>query len=85
MSSRSLYPIGPVQDKDGNVSPAYQQVFTLWGSFVTAGRQAGATADRPTSGLWVGRQWFDTTLGYPVWVKQVNPTVVWVNASGIAV
>lgn len=85
MTSRALYPIGPVQDKDGNLAPAWQQVFTLWGAFVTAGKQSGPTADRPTSGLWVGRTYFDTDLGVPVWVKAVSPTVVWANATGMAV
>lgn len=27
----------------------------------------GPTAQRPTEGLWVGRPYFDTTLGEPVW------------------
>ena len=28
---------------------------------------SGATASRPSSGNWTGRQYFDTTLGKPVW------------------
>ena len=28
---------------------------------------SGATASRPSSGNWIGRQYFDTTLGKPVW------------------
>ena len=45
---------------------------------------SGTTADRPTSGLWVGRMYFDTTLGKPVWVKSLSP-VTWVDATGASV
>lgn len=44
-------------------------------------QQSGATTDRPTSVLWVGRRYFDTDLGIPVWVQSVRPTV-WVDATG---
>lgn len=44
-------------------------------------QQSGVTADRPDSLLWIGRYFFDTTLGKPIWVKSVNPTV-WVDGVG---
>jgi hypothetical protein len=63
----------------------------VWGSWVTRVHnavsslyQSGTTADRPTSLLWLGRVYFDTTLGYPVWVQSVRPTV-WVDAAGTPV
>ena len=43
--------------------------------------QSGVTGDRPTSDLWVGRQYFDTTLGFPVWYDGTN----WVDATGATV
>lgn len=46
--------------------------------------ESGTTANRPTTDLWVGRQYFDTTLGYPVFVKSLGPTV-WVNGAGTTV
>jgi hypothetical protein len=49
-----------------------------------AGQQANTTANRPTTGLWVGRIFFDTTLTKPIWVKQVSPAV-WVDATGTVV
>lgn len=49
-----------------------------------ANQQAGATAARPTSRLWIGRRYFDETLGKPVYVKSVKPAV-WVDASGAVV
>lgn len=50
----------------------------------------GNTAARPIhnpargSTLYVGQQYFDTTLGYPVYVSSLNPTV-WVNGAGAVV
>lgn len=45
----------------------------------------GTTAKRPTLNLYIGLQYFDTTLGYPVFVKRVSPSIIWVNASGTPV
>ena len=83
--SRTLQPNGKLLDDQGNVTPAFLQVWTLWGDFVTAGKQSGVTADRPTQGLWVGRTYFDTTLNKPVWVKTATGTPVWVDATGAVV
>ena len=46
-----------------------------------AAQQSGTTANRPTSRLWVGRPYLDTTLNLPIWVKTTNP-VVWIDAAG---
>ncbi len=51
---------------------------------VSATTQHGTTADRPTTLLWIGRRYFDDTLGLPVYVKSVRP-VVWVNGAGAPV
>lgn len=40
--------------------------------------ESGATADRPVKGLWVGRMYFDTTLGQPIWYDGSD----WVDATG---
>lgn len=56
----------------------FDQVFAV----VFAAQQSGTTADRPTKGLWTGRTYYDTTLNKPVWIKQVRPAVVWVDATG---
>ena len=42
---------------------------------------AGATADRPAAGLYVGQYYFDTDLGIPIWYDGTN----WVDASGAVV
>jgi len=44
----------------------------------------GTTAHRPTKGLYVGRFYYDTTLGKPIWLHSVNPTV-WHDGSGASV
>lgn len=42
---------------------------------------SGTTAARPTTSLQVGQQYFDTTLGIPIFWNGTN----WVNASGTTV
>jgi hypothetical protein len=72
-------------DAQGLPSLAWSQLFTRWHRIITAAAQSGVTANRPASLLWIGRPYFDTTLGKPIWVKQVNPSVVWVDAAGTSV
>jgi hypothetical protein len=43
--------------------------------------QSGVTANRPDKVLWIGRRYFDTTLGKPVYLKSINPSV-WVDGVG---
>ena len=67
---------------------------TDWASFLHSLQQtafnisrSGPTASRPTStldGRWIGMNFFDTTLGKPIWLKSVNADV-WVDATGAAV
>jgi len=48
----------------------------------------GATSNRPTSDNFIGRPFFDTALGIPVWISNIDATtkaVTWVNASGASV
>lgn len=33
----------------------------------------------------LNQEFFDLTLGEPIWAKQVSPTVIWVNAAGVQV
>lgn len=44
----------------------------------------GTTANRPTTNLFVNRPYLDETLGRPIWLKSVNPTV-WIDATGAPV
>lgn len=56
-------------------------LLNLWSQVETG---SGVTADRPTKNLFVGKQWYDTTLNIPIWLRSVRPTV-WRNASGAVV
>ncbi len=51
-------------------------------------KASGTTANRPAGSmgfpLWVGYYYFDTTLGKPIWLTSLSPTV-WVDATGGAV
>ena len=44
-------------------------------------QQSGTTAQRPTTYLWVGRTYFDTTLTRPIWYTGAN----WIKADGTVV
>lgn len=57
----------------------FMQVFRI----CFAVQQSGTTAQRPTSQLWIGRTYFDTTLNKPVWVN--SSATGWVDADGSAV
>lgn len=42
---------------------------------------SGTTAQRPTAALYIGQRYYDTTLGKPIWVQSLGPTV-WADATG---
>jgi hypothetical protein len=67
-----------LQDEMGKVSPMWQRFFSSAFSILTALQSSGTTAQRPTKGLWIGRPYFDTTLGYSI---NYNGTV-WVDGAG---
>ena len=45
---------------------------------LAAAEQASTTANRPTSNMWIGMPYFDTTLGIPIWWDGTN----WIDAAG---
>ena len=74
-------------NKDGNFTPPWSGWFSRV-QFILLGIGAtGTTAQRPTDGtmLWVGYEYFDSTLGFPIWASAVTPTVVWVRYDGTVV
>ena len=75
----------PVTDKSGALTPVWFAWFNSVFTWCQGMGQSGATAARPTKGLFIGRDYFDTTLGYKVTVKAVSPSVVWVNGAGAVV
>ena len=77
-----------LSDRSGLINPSYRTWFASIQTWLGPQGRTGATGARPQVGLYPGLQYFDTTLGYPVFVKTVgtnkpgNATTVWVNASG---
>jgi hypothetical protein len=77
----------PIADPSGKVDISWLQWFSRVSAIVNANQQAGTTANRPVRGNWIGRRYFDTTLGKPVFVRSVDTTVsppvtTWVDGAG---
>lgn len=81
MSSPFELPDATLVDDQGRATTGWLQVFSRWQRVILAAQQSGTTANRPTSLLWVGRRFYDTTLNKPVWVSSVSP-VTWRDAAG---
>lgn len=74
----------PLQNKLESSNQAWVIWFEKVRSRASAISESGTTANRPNKGLWVGRPYFDTDLGYIIHLKSVNPSV-WVNGAGTTV
>jgi hypothetical protein len=80
MSAYDL-PKGAPLDAEGNWTPPWAQWLTRTHSAVVTLQLDGTTAQRPDRLLWVGRFYYDTDLGMPIWLHAINP-VVWHDAAG---
>ena len=62
---------------------AFRLYFTQIDNFTRANANVryGTTAQRPAVGQLIGQQYFDTTLGIPIWYNGTK----WVNSSGTVV
>lgn len=69
---------GGVQGDDGQIVLGWANYFSAVFQLLTAMTQSGTTAKRPTTFLWAGRNYFDTTLGLPIFYKGPG----WVKADG---
>ena len=68
------------------LSPAYIEFLTGVYEGVQATQSSVTTADRPTKNLFIGRFYFDTSLGArgkPIWISKDGST--WIDATGAAV
>jgi hypothetical protein len=52
--------------------------FTVLWQIAFAAGQSGTTANRPDKDLWIGRTYFDESLGIPIWYDGTQ----WVDATG---
>ncbi len=80
MALINLPPIRGLENSFPWLAEWFMQVYRLCFSI----QESGITANRPIKSLWVGRMYFDTTLGIPIWLKDVA-TLDWVDASGASV
>ena len=78
-----IAPVEYTQAYQDQMNNALRLYFNQIDNFTQAlsGTQSGTTAQRPGVSLHIGQQYFDTTLGIPIWWEGTN----WVNASGTAV
>jgi hypothetical protein len=87
-------PINPIPttpiivDETRSLTPLYQAFFSSIHDWLGPVGLSGTTAQRPVNTpqnrLYVGQMYFDASLGVPVFVRSLNPTV-WVNAAGAVV
>lgn len=74
-----------IVDKNGRLTMEWQAFLSSLHDYAGPLGNSGATANRPidstTNPLYLGQAYFDTTLGYMVYVKSRNPTV-WVDGGG---
>ena len=87
---RVQLPAGPVVEVSGerpHNNTDWITFFSVLQMIAFASTRSGTTAQRPTSatpGRWIGEPYFDTTLGFTIWLKSVGPDV-WVNSAGASV
>lgn len=73
-----IAPPNNVPVAEGVMPPAWREWFARVG--MLSNGDSGTTANRPTKGLYLGKSYFDTDLGYPVYLQSVNPSV-WASGS----
>jgi len=75
-------------DSKGVLTPIYQAFISSIHDWLGPVGLSGTTAKRPVNTpqnfVYVGQMYFDTSLGKPVFVKSLNPTV-WVDGAGAVV
>lgn len=80
--------LSPVTQPDSDIaSVEYANFFNILQLVTFYSTRSGTTAERPTASTlarWVGMNYFDTTLGKPVFLK-IASTSVWVDGSGAVV
>jgi hypothetical protein len=73
-------PSASIVDASGNVNQQWLFTFTRWNDMLNDMTDEGATTDRPTSRLYVGRPYIDRTLNKQIWFSALPD--VWRDAMG---
>jgi len=73
-----------IDQKTSMMSREWAVWFTKLWTVSTNINSSGTTADRPTTGLYIGMTYFDTTIGRPIWLQAANPPA-WIRADGVFV
>lgn len=71
-------PNNAVDESGTRVAQGWAEFFSNVFMLLAALTGSGTTVNRPTKFLFLGRPYFDSTLGFPVWW---NGTI-WVDATG---
>lgn len=82
--SQSLPDNDPIVGEDRKAFRTWMQWLSWAHNIIQTIQQSGPTSERPVNMLWIGRQFYDTTLNKPVYVQAVKPTV-WRDAAGTIV
>lgn len=61
-----------------SIDPAWYTYFVNGRNWIVQNSQSGTTAQRPTTNLYNGLFYFDTTIGKPIWYL----TSGWIKADG---
>lgn len=88
MSITSVPSTKVISDKEGRLTSLWESFFSSINYWLAPIGASGITANRPADSsrtqLYIGQNYFDSTLGKPIWVKSRNPTV-WCDATGASV
>jgi hypothetical protein len=76
-------PLGGLPQLPATASAAWSGWFSLAQQILQATSSSGPTTARPTTNLYVGQFYFDTTLGFPVWCSAPGSSPTWVNSQGM--
>lgn len=78
-------PQPPLFEEGGRFTAAWAGWLSQAQTVIADAANSGPTTTRPTKDMYIGKPYFDTTLGIPIWLKTPGAVPVWVNAAGGAV
>lgn len=86
LNSSTPIPTRPhITEKGDRLDQRYQAWFGGIQQWLGPVGQFGLTAARPTKNLYIGLSYYDQTLGLPVFVHQISPSIIWHTAAGAVV